>query len=179
MVYIVLGHGFEEIEALAPCDILRRGGIDVMLAGIGGKTVKGGHGIEVTADCLVEDIDLDKADMIVFPGGSVGVESIADSAAAMTAMKNMYEKGKLVAAICAAPTLLAKLGILEGKKAVCYPGMEEEMAGAEVVQESGVVEDGNVITARAAGSSIDFGLAILERLKDKETAENVKNSIYY
>jgi 4-methyl-5(b-hydroxyethyl)-thiazole monophosphate biosynthesis len=179
MVYIILGKGFEEIEALAPCDLLRRGGVEVKLAGIGGYEIPGGRGIRVTADCLIEDIDLDKADMIVVPGGMVGVETIESTPAALEIVKKAYDMGIYVAAICAGPRVLAGLGILDGKNAVCYPGMEDQMTGGKMSQDNPVVIDGKVITGRAAGAAIDFGLAILEVLRDGETAKKVGGGIYY
>ncbi len=179
MVYIVIGQGFEEIEALTPCDILRRGGVNVSLAAIGGKTISGGQGIAVEADCLVEDIDVDKAELIVFPGGSRGVVSIGSSDIAMKAMLDMFKAGKPVAAICAAPTLLGKLGILEDKEAVCYPGLEDQLTGAIARPDESVVKSGTVITGRAAGSAVDFGLALLELLKGEETSERVRRAICY
>ena len=128
MVYIILGNGFEEIEAIAPCDILRRGGVEVQFAGIGGKKIIGGHGITVEADVTVEEMQ--DAEMVILPGGLGGVESIRGSETAMNAVKNAWESGKFVCAICAAPTILAQLGITDGKKATCYPGMENEMGTA-------------------------------------------------
>lgn len=178
MVYIILGEGFEEIEALAPCDILRRGGVRVSLAGIGSKTVVGGHGIKVEADCLVEEIDTKTAEMIVFPGGSVGVESIRKSSIALGKMLEMHKMGKETAAICAAPTILAKLGMLDGKKVVCYPGLEGQLDGAEYVDEP-TMRDGKLTTGRAAGASIDFGLKLLEVLRGTEKSEEIRKAIYY
>ena len=130
MVTIILGNGFEEIEAVAPCDILRRGGVEVQYAGIGGTLIKGGNGITVQADCTVEELDPDKVEMIVLPGGMGGVRSILGCEAAMDAVRSVYAQGKLVAAICAAPTILAKLHITDGKHATVYPGMESEMGTA-------------------------------------------------
>ena len=118
MVYILLGTGFEEVEAIAPCDILRRGGVEVAFAGIGGQLVAGSHGIAVKADVTVEDIDREKLDMIVLPGGLGGVSSMEKSAAARDVIRWAWDNGKLVAAICAAPTLLSKLGIT-GASAAC------------------------------------------------------------
>ena len=179
MVYIVIGEGFEEIEALAPCDILRRGGVDTALAGIGGKYIKGGHGITVEADCLVEDIDLNDAEMVVFPGGSAGVVSIGESETAMKKMLEMYESGKPVAAICAAPALLGKLGILSGREAVCYPGLEDRLDGAVALPDESVVVSGSVITSKAAGTAVDFGLKLLEVLRGSEAERAVRESICY
>ena len=119
MVYIILGKGFEPVEAIAPCDILRRGGVDVKLAGIGGKTVEAAHGVTVAADCTVEEIDQNALEMIVLPGGLGGVESILGCQAALDAVKRAWDGGKYVAAICAGPTVLAKLGITAGRRATC------------------------------------------------------------
>lgn len=179
MVYIILGEGFEEIEALAPCDLLRRGGVQVALAGIGDYEITGGRGISVIADCLLEDIDLGNTDMIVVPGGLGGVETIEGTPLALNVIKSACDMGKLVCAICAGPRVLAKAGVLEGKRAVCYPGMENEMTGGVMTQEASVIRDGNIITARGAGAGIDFGLALLEALNGKDAADKVKNSIYY
>lgn len=137
MVYIILGKGFEPVEAIAPCDILRRGGVDVKLAGIGGKTVEAAHGVTVAADCTVEEIDQNALEMIVLPGGLGGVESILGCQAALDAVKRAWDGGKYVAAICAGPTVLAKLGITAGRRATCYPGCETQMPGDGVYARAG------------------------------------------
>ena len=178
MTYILLGEGFEEIEALAPCDILRRGGEEVALVGIGGKTICGGHGIAVTADLTVEEMDLAAMDLLVLPGGMGGVRSIEGSKAATTAIRYAAEHGKKIGAICAAPTILGKLGLLRGKTAVCYPGMEAELFGAKV-QNAPVTVDGAIICSRAAGSAIPFGLALLSALRGKDAAEAVRKGIVF
>jgi len=178
MVYIVLGTGFEEMEAICPCDILRRGGVEVRFAGIGGKAIAGGKGITVQADCTVEEIDYENLDMIVLPGGLGGVHSILASETAMNAVKWAYENEKYVAAICAAPSILAKLGITDGKKAVVYPGMEPEM-GSALMQDADAVRDGKVLTGRGPGAAMDFGLMLLETLKDAETAAGVQAGMVY
>ena len=178
MVYIILGTGFEEAEAIIPCDLLRRAGVDVKFAGIGALCITGSHGISVTADCIVEDTDLTMADMIVLPGGLGGVDSIRKSRETLLAAQKMYEKGQYVAAICAAPTVLAELGLLEGRRATCYPGMEPEMCGA-VMQNAGVVRDGNFITGRAAGSAFAFGLALVEALCGAETAARIAAQVVW
>ncbi len=179
MVYIILGDGFEEMEAIAPYDILRRGGVDVNFAGVCDMVVCGAHGIQVAADCLAEDIDLGDAEMIVVPGGLGGVESIEGSADTMVLIKEAYDSGIYVAAICAGPRVLAKLGILDGKTAVCYPGMEEECVGGNMTQRTSTVCDGKVITGRGPGACIDFGLKLLEILKGAEIANNVKEGMFY
>ncbi len=179
MVYIILGKGFEEIEALAPGDILRRGGVEVQFAGIGGRSVTGGHGIVVEADVTVEDIDAGSAELVVVPGGLGGVDTILGSNTALKAIKTAYEAGRKVAAICAGPKVLARLGILNGVHAVCYPGMEKEMEGALMSQAESTVVDGQIITGRGAGAAIDFGLRLLEELRGRQAADAVAGGIYY
>ncbi len=183
MVYILLGSGFEEIEALATADVLRRGGVEVCLAGIGGSPVPGAHGIAVCADKAVEDVTPAEGDTVVLPGGLGGVASIEGSAAAMELVRRARaDETMYVAAICAAPTLLARAGLMgAGDDGVCYPGMEEELtrAGVTAHTDASVVLDGNLITGRAPGSAIDFGLALLEILKGEDTAERVRGDMHY
>jgi len=178
MVYILLGSGFEPIEAVAPCDILRRGGAEVQFAGIGGKTIVGGHGITLTADCTVDEIRPEDAEMIVLPGGMGGVRAIMASEKALSLVCEVWARGNFVAAICAGPTILAKLGITDGKKAVCYPGMEDEM-GKALMQNASCVRDGRLITGRAAGASYDFGLALLAAVRGEEAARKAAKGIVY
>lgn len=178
MVYIILGTGFEEMEAVCPCDILRRGGVEVQYAGIGGKLITGGNGITVQADCTVEELDPEAMDMIVLPGGMGGVRSILGSETAMDDIRSAYENGKFVAAICAAPSILAQLGITDGKRAVVYPGMEPQM-GSAMMQDANAVRDGKVLTGRAPGAAMEFGLLLLETLKDAETAAKVRSGMVY
>ena len=178
MVYIILGKGFEEIEAVAPCDILRRGGMDVKFAGIGGLEITGGNGITVKADCTVEEMELEAMEMIMLPGGMGGVQSILGSKAALDAVRYAYENGRFVTAICAAPSVLAKLGITDGKKATVYPGMECHMGTAEMV-DANAVRDGKVITGRAPGAAMDFGYALLEALKGADTVAQLRGGMVY
>jgi len=144
MVYIVLGTGFEEMEAICPCDILRRGGVEVRFAGIGGKAIAGGKGITVQADCTVEEIDYENLDMIVLPGGLGGVHSILASETAMNAVKWAYENEKYVAAICAAPAVLNAAGILEGRTWTCYPGVADQISAGTYTAEKFVI-DGSLL----------------------------------
>lgn len=178
MVYILLGTGFEEIEALAPCDILRRGGVQVALVGVNGPEITGGHGITVRADLTVEQLDRAQLEMIVLPGGLGGVKSMGASPAAMEAVAWAYEHDKWVAAICAAPTLLPRLGISQGKRCVCYPGMEDQMEGAEMVK-ANAVRDGRLLTGRGPGAALDFGFMLLEALRGSEVAAQVKAGMVY
>jgi 4-methyl-5(b-hydroxyethyl)-thiazole monophosphate biosynthesis len=178
MVWIILGNGFEPIEAVAPRDILSRGGVKVGYAGIGGTRVEGGQGITVEADCTVEQIDFDELDMIVLPGGMGGVRSILGSEKTLSLVRRAWEAGRFVAAICAGPTVLASLGITDGRRATCYPGMEDQMGGA-VMADAPAVRDGKLITGRAAGAANDFGLALLSALRGEAAADKVARGIVY
>ena len=178
MVYVLLGHGFEEVEALAPVDILRRGGVEVMTAGIGGKRIVGGHGIAVEADITAEEIDDGALEMIVLPGGLGGVRSIEDSRTAMEKIRIAWAEEKFVCAICAAPTVLEKLGITAGKTVTCYPDMAGEMPSARVT-DAPVARDGKLICGRAAGSAMEFGFALLAALRGEEAAAAVRKAVFF
>ena len=177
MVYMLLGTGFEETEAITPLDLMRRAGIDALTVGINGKTVYGGHGIGVEADITIGEMDLTELDMIILPGGLGGVASARASKEAMEALRFAWDNGKFVAAICAGPTVLADLGITDGKKATCYPGCESGMGSACMVENSACVRDGKLITGTSAGCAIPFGLALIEALKGKAAAEAVATQI--
>ena len=177
MVYMLLGTGFEETEAIAPLDLLRRGGVEVMTVGVNGKVVYGGHGIGVEADILLEEMDLTAMEMIVLPGGLGGVASVRASGLAMEALRFAWENGKFVAAICAGPTVLADLGITDGKNATCYPGCESGMGSARMVPDAPCVRDGNLITGTSAGCAVPFGLALVAALKGEEVAGDVAAKI--
>lgn len=177
MVTIVLGNGFEEMEAVIPYDMLKRAGIPVQFAGIGGELICGSRGITVKADIRIEDVDYDQMDMIVLPGGLGGVESILGCRKALRLVKSAWEDGKFVAAICAAPTILAKLGIADGKKATVYPGMESKMKRAQMVENVKTVTDGKLITATAAGAAFEFAGALITALKDETAAAAVARGI--
>ena len=181
MVYILLAPGFEEAEALVPSDLLRRAEIETALISISGETVTGSHGITVAADAALDKLDLAQAEMVVLPGGGVGVKNLGAEPAVERLVREAAGNGLWVAAICAAPTLLGRWGLLEGKSAVCYPGMEGQLAGAQARPDvaCGVVTDGKIITGRAAGSAFDFGLALVEALKGKDAAEKVRNAVHY
>lgn len=176
MVYVLLGNGFEEMEAIAPIDLLRRANIDVLTVGIQGKLIYGSHRIGIEADITLEQIDLTQMDMIVLPGGLGGVRSISESQAAMDAIRFAHENGKFVAAICAGPTVLAKLGITDGIEAVCYPGCEEDMGNAKVLT-AACVRSGKVITGTSAGCATSFALALIDALKGQAEAERVRSQI--
>jgi len=181
MVYILLGEGFEEIEAIAPLDILRRAEVEVTTVSLTDElNVNGGHDIMVKADIALEQVDFDKLDLLVLPGGLGGVKSIGESPAAMDLVKKTWSAKKKLAAICAAPTLLAKLDLLKGLSVTCYPTVKDviEEAGGRFRSDS-VVRDGNLVTGQAAGASIEFGLELVAVLRDRETSESLRNSLVY
>lgn len=177
MVYMLLGTGFEETEAIAPLDLLRRAGVEVLTVGVNGKIVKGGHDIGVEADIELSQMDLTAMDMIVLPGGLGGVASVRASEQAMEALKFAWENGKFVAAICAGPTVLADLNITDGKNATCYPGCETGMGSANMIPGAACVRDGKLITGTSAGCAITFGLALVEALKGEEAAKDIAAKI--
>ena len=177
MVYLLLGTGFEETEAIAPLDLLRRAGVEVTTVGLNGKIIYGGHGIGVEADVEIADLDPTDLEMIILPGGLGGVASCRACPAAMDALKYAWDNGKYVAAICAGPTVLADLGITAGMNATCYPGCESGMGSAIVIEDAAVVMDENLITGTSAGCAVEFGLALVEALKGADVAEQIAQQI--
>ena len=177
MVYLLLGTGFEETEAIAPLDLLRRAGIEVLTVGLNGKTVYGGHGIGIEADITPDEMDLTDLEMIILPGGLGGVASIRGSQPAMDAIRFAWENGKFCAAICAGPTILADLGITNGKDATCYPGCEAQMGKANMLTGKAAVRDGKVITGTSAGCAIAFGLELIAALQGEDAANKIKTQI--
>ena len=176
MVYVLLGTGFEEIEAITPIDLMRRAGIEVITVGLNGKTIYGGHGIAISADITVEEMDLTNLDMIVLPGGLGGVASIRNCQPAMDAIQFAFENNKFTAAICAGPTVLGDLEITNGKAATCYPGCEAGMGTAQI-KEAAVIQDGKLITGTSAGCAIPFGLTLIAALKGQSTADQIAQQI--
>ena len=177
MVYVLLGTGFEEVEAIAPVDLLRRAGVPTLTVGVDGKTVCGGHQISVEADITIGEMDLTELDMIVLPGGLGGVATARSSQAALDALRFAWENDKFVAAICAGPTVLADLGITDNRQATCYPGCEAGMGSAAMVQGQPCVRDGKLITGTSAGCAIPFGLMLIEALKGVEEANRIAQQI--
>ncbi len=187
MVYIHLAEGFEEIEAITVTDVLRRAGIDVRTVAIHAgnesladsahpKLIKGAHDIKVKADLLFEDADYKKCDMIVLPGGMPGAENLAAHEGLVSKIREFARDGKPLAAICAAPMIFGNLGILEGRRATIYPGMERHLRGAEAVQDR-VVVDRNFITSRGPATAMDFALAIVEFLKCGRAADRLASDM--
>ena len=177
MVYLFLANGFEEIEALCPLDLLRRAGVEVTTVGIGSEVIRGSHGITVHAD--IPDIMYrdSSPEMIILPGGMPGAKNLDESKTVDIAIKTAAKKSAYIAAICAAPFVLGKRGLLEGKNATCFPGFEDELLGANIIRDSGVVVDGNIITARGMGVAQKFGLTLVSLLCGEEKAKQIEKSI--
>ena len=178
MVYILLADGFEEIEALAPCDMLRRADVEVRLVCVTEKLhVRGTHGISIMADLTVSEMNSRDIDMLVFPGGMPGAKNLDEHPRTDILVRHCLDRNAYLAAICAAPMILGKRGVLADKKAICFPGFEKYLAGAEIMEGERVVRDGNIVTAVGAGAAVDFGLKLVEIMKGKETAESIRASI--
>ena len=177
MVYLYLAPGFEEVEALTPADYLRRCGQEVVLVGVGSQVVTGSHGLTVHWNCIAEEAE-EIPDMIILPGGLPGTRNLEQNAYVAKKIEACYWGGKYVAAICAAPSILGHMSLLEGKRATCYPGFEKELLGAEVVTEP-VVTDGKIITARGAGVANQFAFALAEALCGKEAADELKAAVQW
>lgn len=177
MIYVILADGFEEVEAIEPIDIMRRAGLEVTTASLKDRTVTGAHGIPVTADITIDEVNPEKMDLLMLPGGA-GHELLDASNEVHGLLNYAFANGKYIAAICAAPSILGKKMMLEGKKATCFPGFEKYLYGAEIVSDKAVA-DGKIITARGAGAASDFGFVMVELLTDKETADSLRKTMQY
>ena len=169
MILVLLADGFEEIEALTPVDMLRRANLDVKTVGIGGKIAVGSHGIEITCDLVADEVDLNKAETVIFPGGMPGSLNLDASPFTDKVIEAVTVNGGRLAAICAAPLVLGRRGLLNGKRATCYPGFEKELLGA-TISDKGVVTDGNITTARGMGVSLEFAKELVALHVSKEKA---------
>ena len=179
MVYLFVADGFEEIEGLTVVDLLRRAELEIRMVSVtGDKQVIGSHNIKVEADEIYGESDYTLADMLILPGGMPGTRHLAEHRELGVLLKQFHNEGKNIAAICAAPSVLGMLGILEGKRATCYPGYEDKLTGA-VPTGTKTEVDGNIITGKGMGVSIEFSLAVIDRLKDKETSQKIAASIQY
>ena len=176
---VLLADGFEEIEALTVVDLLRRASVYVDTVSITDEyMVHGAHGINVQTEDLFDEVNFVEFDMIVLPGGMPGTTHLNEHSGVRRVVKDFAESGKYVAAICAAPGILGGLGLLKGKRAACYPSVEEKLSGA-VIMKVPVVQDGNIITSRGMGTAIDFSLKLVEILTDKVKADELAESIIY
>lgn len=177
MVYVFLADGFEEVEALTPVDYVRRAGREVVTVGVTGKTVTGSHHIPVVCDITADELALtDDIDGIVLPGGMPGTKNLEASGAVQSAIDFCAEHHKMIAAICAAPSILGHKNLLVGKKAICFPGFEKDLYGADI-SDCYAVTDGNIITAKGAGSASEFAFEIIAYLCSREQADAVKSSV--
>lgn len=178
-ISVFLADGFEEIEGLTVVDILRRAGVQVSTVSVtGNRMILGAHQIEVKADCLFEEMDFSDVDMLVLPGGMPGTVNLQKHEGLCSLLTVYNNEGKYVAAICAAPSVLGGLGILDGRKACCYPSFEDKLGAADVVFDP-VVVDGHVITSRGMGTAIPFALKLAAVLCGEEKAEEVKIGILF
>lgn len=177
---VFLDDGFEECEALITVDILRRAGVETVMASVmDRRQVESSRNIKVIADAMAADVDFDSAELIVLPGGRLGTENMAKSSIVTEKCKEFAQtEGKYLAAICAAPSLPASLGLLEGKKATCHPDFEGHMAGAALTG-TGVAVDGNIVTGQGLGATFDFAFQLVSMLVSEECAEQIKRSICY
>ena len=179
MVYVHLAEGFEEIEAMTIVDLLRRADIDTETVSVTGYLpVKGSHGVKIVADILFEDAVYSSCELIVLPGGMPGAKNLDAHEGLREKIYSFNNQGKKLAAICAAPLVFGRAGVLKGKKAACYPGFEDELAGAELSTDD-VVSDAGVITSRSPGTAMAFALAIIEDLKGKETADKIAEALLF
>lgn len=178
MVYVFLAEGFEEIEALTPIDILRRAGIEVKTVGVGAKVITGSHGIPVTCDITEDKVSPENAEAVILPGGMPGTLNLEKSETVNKFIDYAFKNNKLIGAICAAPSVLGKKGILKGKNATCFDGFQSYLEGARVLSVP-AVRDGMIVTARGAGAASEFAFMLLEALKDNKTANALKSSMKY
>lgn len=178
-VVVFLANGCEEVEALAPIDVLRRSDVDVTSVSISDSLeITGGHNIKIMADCFFEDINFDEVNMVVLPGGLGSRDNLMAHKGVTDICKKFAKEGKYVTSICASPSVLGENGILEGKKAICYPGFESQLKGAEIINEN-VVVDGNIITSKGPGTALDFALKLAEVTAGKEKAIEVAKGMQY
>ncbi len=177
MVFVHLADGFEEIEALAVVDVLRRADIAVRTVSVtGDRNVRGAHDIVVVADLLFQEADYAQCEMIVLPGGMPGTTNLAKHEGLIKQIGAFAQEGKWIAAICAAPSILGKMSLLTGRRATSFPGYENDMIGA-IYTEDRVVLDGNFITSRGAGTAVEFALELVEQLKDEQTATALRKKM--
>lgn len=176
MLYMFFAQGFEEVEAIAALDVIRRAKIDIKSVGVGYNIITGSHGVSVVCDTVTDDISVDGIDGVILPGGMPGTNNLYDCQKVHEAVDCCATNGKLLSAICAAPLILGRKGLLDGKVAVCFPGFEDELKGA-IISDKFVCTDGNVITAKGMGSAVDFGLAIVAYFKGQAFADELKATL--
>ena len=176
MIAVLLADGFEEIEALTPVDVLRRAGLDVKTVAVGSKIAVGSHGIPVICDIEASEVDEKELSTVIFPGGMPGSLNLDASPYADKFINAVKKNGGRIAAICAAPLLLGRRGLLDGREAICYPGFEGELAGAKISEKS-VVTDGNITTAKGMGVALPFALELVRLICGEERANEISKSV--
>ncbi|MEN3033989.1 MAG: DJ-1 family glyoxalase III [Aquificaceae bacterium] len=172
-VAIILAEGYEEIEAVAPIDILRRAGVEVIIAGLSKEPVASARNLKILPDVTLDELNADELEMVIIPGGSGGVERIKNDQRAKDLLDKMQQKGAYIGAICAGPTTLESFKMLQGRKITLYPALVSEIKSASVSLDSSVVEDGNIITSQGPGTALEFSLKLAEKLVGKEVAKQV------
>ncbi len=178
MVYIFLAEGFEEIEALAPLDIMRRAGIEVKTVGVTGEYVTGAHKITIKADVFTNEVEYAGMEAVILPGGLPGTTNLEKDNCVQGAIDYAVENNKLICAICAAPSILGHKGLLNNREATCYPGFEDSFGGGKYLKQS-VVKSDNFITSNGMGSAYEFGFAITAYLTSQDVADKIKEQIQY
>ncbi len=174
---VLFADGFEEIEAVTPVDILKRAGIEVYMIGIDNMDIRGSHGITIKMDCLLEDIFADDYDILILPGGLPGSHNLRDNNNVIDLVNDCHSLGKTIAAICAAPVVLEKAGILTHKKVTSHPSKEEEITSCEAYSNQRLETDGNIITARGAGCAFEFSFAIMKAVGLEHKIEELKKAM--
>ncbi len=175
-VVIILADGFEEVEAVAIVDVLRRAEIDTVLAGLRDGPVISARKVKIIPDTVIDRVEAEDFDMIVLPGGQPGTDNLNADPRVGELVRSFARQGKLTGAICAAPCVLAQAGVIQGKRVTSYPSYKDKL-GSAVYEERAVVSDGNVMTSRGPGTALSFGLAIVERLVNKEKAHKIKEAM--
>lgn len=173
-VMVPFAEGFEEIEAMTIVDVLRRAGIGVDMVGVVGSSITGSHGVRMTMDKKISDVNPDEYDAIVLPGGNPGYLNLSRTGKVLEIIKRLNVRGKLICAVCASPYVLARAGVLEGRRATIYPGMEKEIP---YPRSDKVVVDGNIVTSQGPGTAMDFALKIVEKLAGSQRALALKRSL--
>ncbi len=177
MIYVLLAEGFEETEAIAVLDVLRRAELPVRSVGIGGKTITGSHGITIQTDIRDCEMSSEDIEMLVLPGGQPGTQNLEKSPFVRGTIDYCISENKYIGAICAAPSILGHLGLLREKYAVCYPGYEEELYGAQIPPGEGVCRDGFILTAKGPGVAIDFALELVRMISDNDQTEELRGAL--
>ena len=179
-IAVFLADGFEEVEGLTPIDMCRRAGIEVTTVSIGDSTdIHGSHDIIIKADRLFDEVNYDEMDMLLLPGGGRGTENLENCEKLLELLRKADSEGKMISAICAAPRVPGKLGLLKGQRATCFPGNEKYLEGAETVADEKAVISGRFVTARGMGAAIEFGAAVIEKLLGKEKADEILSIIQF